>query len=593
MPAPDDSTLPDTEAALADERRPPLQRVIDHLPAMVGYWDRDARNRMANRAYVEWFGVAPEEMAGVHISEVLGPEVYAKNLPYIEGALAGRAQRFTRELVDMHGRRRITQAEYVPDMDAGGAVRGFFVLVTDISDRVALEEVARRNADLYRALARDTPNGFVLLFDRDLRYIVAGGASLGELGYRPEDLEGRQVGEVVEPERAERLERHYRAALAGETVRWERREGGRKFAMCAGPVRDEDGVVFAGMVSATDVTEIRQGEALNEALSEIATSVARQAAPAVLFGQIADRVRELFDAPSAFLVQFGEGDLLHVLAAAPGLPRGVERDIHLGPDDERHSAVGAVRGTGRPAIAELSGPHGSLAWRLHEVGLGVSAAAPVGIGGRPWGALAVAAHDRADLPADVLRQLAAFADLAELAVANAEAWERLRRDATTDPLTGLANHRALQERLRHELAHAQRHDQPLSVVLLDIDHFKSINDTYGHGVGDAVLAELARRLVGHVRGRELIARIGGEEFAWILPATSADEALHAAERLREAIADVPFAHGERVTTSAGVCDLAGAGDPSRLLELADRALYAAKAAGRNRTCVHAATPGAA
>lgn len=124
-----------------------IQKMLDALPAMVGYWDRDLRNRLANEAYVEFFGKSPPEMAGIHISEVLGPELYEKNLPYMEGALRGEPQLFDREILTPAGSRRYTQASYIPDVGEDGEVRGFFVLVTDITERRRIEEEVERNRE--------------------------------------------------------------------------------------------------------------------------------------------------------------------------------------------------------------------------------------------------------------------------------------------------------------------------------------------------------------------------------------------------------------------------------------------------------------
>jgi diguanylate cyclase (GGDEF)-like protein/PAS domain S-box-containing protein len=158
----------------------------------------------------------------------------------------------------------------------------------------------------------------------------------------------------------------------------------------------------------------------------------------------------------------------------------------------------------------------------------------------------------------------------------------LERLATHDPLTGLANHRVFHERLRAEAARASRNRQPLSVAILDLDHFKDINDQHGHLVGDSVLRELGQRLRDITRASELFARVGGEEFAWILNADG-PEAFAAAERARHAIIDTPFQHVGAVTMSVGVCDLTPAIDVQELYERADQALYLAKGRGRNQT----------
>ena len=155
--------------------------------------------------------------------------------------------------------------------------------------------------------------------------------------------------------------------------------------------------------------------------------------------------------------------------------------------------------------------------------------------------------------------------------------------ATRDPLTSLLNQRVFREQLRSEIARAVRHDVPLSIAILDLDHFKEINDRFGHPVGDRVLVEVADRLRHLVRDGEHIARIGGEEFAWILPNTDAEGAYAAGERAREAIAATPYAGVGPLTLSVGVCELACAGDLEGLYQQADQALYTAKQQGRNRT----------
>jgi len=129
-----------------------IQKMLDVLPAMVGYWDRDLRNRLANHAYVDFFGKSPGEMHGIHIREVLGEELFEKNVQYMNGALAGEAQLFDREIRTPSGEIRYTQASYIPDVAEDGEVRGFFVLVTDITERRRIEEeLARSHARLAEA----------------------------------------------------------------------------------------------------------------------------------------------------------------------------------------------------------------------------------------------------------------------------------------------------------------------------------------------------------------------------------------------------------------------------------------------------------
>jgi len=165
----------------------------------------------------------------------------------------------------------------------------------------------------------------------------------------------------------------------------------------------------------------------------------------------------------------------------------------------------------------------------------------------------------------------------------------LRLLSVTDGLTRAYNHRHFQERLKNEFARARRYEEPLSCVLIDIDHFKAVNDAWGHPVGDRVLVRLVELLKEGVRGEDLVARYGGEEFALLLPKTDAGHARYLAERLRERVdaERVAVSREETVsiTISAGVADFAPGGalqDPDDLLQAADAALYRAKTRGRNR-----------
>jgi two-component system, cell cycle response regulator len=165
---------------------------------------------------------------------------------------------------------------------------------------------------------------------------------------------------------------------------------------------------------------------------------------------------------------------------------------------------------------------------------------------------------------------------------------RMYEAAVLDGLTGLTNRRALDERLHSELAYAIRHETNLAIIMLDIDHFKKVNDTHGHLAGDEVIRTLAQILQREIRCEDLAARYGGEEFVVVVRGVPQVGAMNLAERLRFAIAEREIEHGDEtlnVTSSFGVASLSSlTAEPNvhHLVEAADKALYAAKSGGRNR-----------
>jgi diguanylate cyclase (GGDEF)-like protein len=172
---------------------------------------------------------------------------------------------------------------------------------------------------------------------------------------------------------------------------------------------------------------------------------------------------------------------------------------------------------------------------------------------------------------------------------NDDLLERLSKAARTDPLTGLMNRQGFDEAITRELTRGERNGAPTALIVLDIDRFKDINDRSGHAAGDEALMSVGATVSQVARGVDTLARIGGDEFAIILPDTHAGGALGFAERLREAVA-LPSRSGLAVTLSLGIAQATVDGQTAdRLVRAADAALYQAKALGRNQTV---AAPGA-
>jgi diguanylate cyclase (GGDEF)-like protein/putative nucleotidyltransferase with HDIG domain len=334
-------------------------------------------------------------------------------------------------------------------------------------------------------------------------------------------------------------------------------------------------VVVAGRVLLARVSEE------HAVMRELATAVAAGTPPAEVFVLASQRIATLLGVDGCGIVEFASPESAVVagawsetdgLALAPGtiLP------VTHGDDMHRVYTEGLAVRVDRHAPSK----------RAARMGYGCSLTTPVPVRGRLWGVISVASVAPESLPADAERVLDDFAELIGLAVANTEAHAVLVEQAATDPLTRLANHRAFHERLREELSRALRHERPLTLALLDVDHFKAINDSLGHERGDVVLAAVAATLSDVARSEDVLARLGGDEFALLMPETDEAQALSAVERARGAIASIELDGGLTITVSAGICGLEHAIDPDSLVRLADGALYWGKAHGRDAAWVY-------
>lgn len=198
-------------------------------------------------------------------------------------------------------------------------------------------------------------------------------------------------------------------------------------------------------------------------------------------------------------------------------------------------------------------------------------------------------HFARDVATDLLEHLAA---VVAMCLDNAVSHERLKLDGLTDPLTRIANRRFFERRMAQEMEAWLRRREPIACMLIDIDHFKGINDRHGHQIGDRVLQEIAELLGRDLRGADMLARYGGEEFVLLMPHTSAKQAIQIAERVRASVEQQKFVDANRkrlsITVSIGVAaldddsKLSGPEAADALLRRADAALYRAKDRGRNR-----------
>ncbi len=241
---------------------------------------------------------------------------------------------------------------------------------------------------------------------------------------------------------------------------------------------------------------------------------------------------------------------------------------------------------GKPHIND---PQSDTLCCMHHIGSAGTVEVPMMARGQVFGLLMLSCND-----ADAFNQLMdvrrlgrALADSMSLALSNIALREKLRTQTLRDPLTGLYNRRYMEDALERFISLAERSRSATSVVMIDLDNFKALNDQYGHAKGDAILRDVAAQLVAALRPSDVISRYGGEELVVIMPDCGLDDAAHKAETLRARIEGMSEAHGFPISASFGVATVPDtATSPMDVIPKADTALYAAKQAGKN--CVRCA-----
>jgi diguanylate cyclase (GGDEF)-like protein/PAS domain S-box-containing protein len=471
-------------------------------------------------------------------------------------------------------------------LNAARSGDGVVVIVSDITAEKARERERAAAEDDLRLLAenasdmiaRITPQGRVTFISPACEEIM---------GYAPEEIVGRLDQEFVHPGDLPALAVSRRHLEAGpepgpSTYRVRRKQGGWVWLEASSRgVRDADGALTEIQVATRDVTERMLSQAEHAALHRVSEAVAENIDPADLHLLVAAEMANLLDADGGRVVRYIDDGTVEVLGAwrrASLPPTRSGELLLLSPT----WAIAQVRATGTTSIAELTSADAADA----GAGLRMGIAAPVRLGGRVWGAVAAAFRDPGDAPVGTPMRVERFAKLVELAVANADARARLTVQATTDALTGLANHGTFHAALAEEFARTSRYGRPLSLAVIDLDLFKTLNDTFGHRAGDAALATVGSLLRDHARQADVVGRIGGEELGWLMPETDAAGALEAADRLRRAIAAAPICGPLGITASIGVARRTQLDqDPDHLFRRADSALYQAKENGRDRVVI--------
>ena len=535
------------QALQASEQR--LRLVTDNIPALIAYVTPDGRFEFGNRRYQRAFALAQSDLAGMTVIEVLGPEVHAQSLPYIDGALRGTPATFER-LVTHVGRLRWERVNYVPHVDDQDNVRGFFSLVEDITELKQAQHTFAKSEMRLRMITDNLP-ALIAYIDRDCRYRFCNGYYETIVGMKPEKILGRKLEDVVGRREFEAVAQQIQKVLGGERINFERHvvtDGiDRHFSYDYIPDFGMDHSVIGFYSMILDISERKNAE-LKQAAGEQLLRTLTDNLPAMVAFIDTD---ERFQFNNKVYPEWLNKPLEDII----GHPM---REVYGEKNYQIYKPYFDQAVNGARVEFEFKAPR---AGDLHYYRATYSP--QLGSDGATTGVCSM------------------ISDITALKKVE----NQLRVLARFDFLTGLPNRNQFEEKLDEALARSSRTKRPMAVMFLDIDHFKSINDTIGHHAGDTVLQEFAQRLQRCVRKTDTVSRLSGDEFTIILEGLQIDQetAIVAGKIIHAMREDFCIGADRRsVTTSIGIAvrrpDETSA---ESLLRRADQALYEAKAAGRN------------
>ena len=535
------SDQPEPEARL-------MRAMLDDLPALMAFVDTDQKVVFASRRYAHAYAIAPEMLPGIQVRTLLGEDVYAQSQVFIGDALAGRAVNFER-LVSHTGAVRWERVTYVPQLDNAARVIGILALVDDITELKRAQHTFAKSEMRLRTITDNMP-ALIAYIDREQRYRFCNGHHESILNLAPEKMLGQTVRQVMGEPGYASMEAHIQRALQGERVTFEQQvdqASGRYFLHDLIPETEIDGTVTGFYSMVQDITARKEAELRERASQKLLRSVTDNLPALVCYIDAEERFQfnnqpyeKWFGKPLAQITGQRVADLM-----SPS-------------DFAIHQPYYTQARNGTMAEFEFEATQD---------------------GGQHF-------YHTTYLPQfDEQQQLNGVCGMINDITTLKRVEQQLRILARHDTLTGLPNRNQFDDKLADAMARSRRSGTPMALMFLDIDHFKSINDTLGHHGGDAVLREFAQRLIKAVRATDTVARLAGDEFVIIL------EGLHVAEECatvaKKIIAAMTRAfdvlgYARRVTTSVGIAiDRGDIADGEALLRRADDALYDAKAAGRN------------
>lgn len=574
--------------------------VTDGLDAGISLTDADGRLRYVNAAYSAIYGPRPDELIGRMFTDMLNEADRIPALTRHREVIRGERST-TRKVfpIRVHagpqeGQERLIRASSVRLMLPQGSFR--------LTTIVEISELRQSQRDLAESEARyqhvfDNSGEGIYLSSRDGRLLEVNSPLVRMHRCRSKEQLINAIQDIdrdwyVHPGDRDRLlaELDRDGVVDGFEAEVYRRGTGERFwtSESATAICDSDGRLLYYQATVRDITEQRREHDLATQRGEILEMVVRNVDLATILYKVVDAIERNHKRLTAAILRLHKGRF--DVCAAPALDLDCIGAIDGGSPDEVGGPLQAAIQQAQPILDEASfdpaEATGTLSASLARTGYARVIAFPVcDQDGAVLGVLAVFATLAGDTLTGLTATLREMAQIVSLAFEQERLVKSLQRQAYHDALTGLPNRMLLDDRLEQLMREAERNTKPVAVMLLDLDEFKLVNDTLGHGVGDALLEQVARRLESCVRAGDTVARLGGDEFVVLASLDRNERAGDIATRIIKALDQVILVEGHdlQARPSVGISLFpADATTADELVQMADTAMYVAKRAGKNR-----------
>ncbi|MFO0753830.1 MAG: PAS domain S-box protein [Thermodesulfovibrionales bacterium] len=509
---------------------------------------QNSRLRFVNRALAAKAGCSPEEIIGMDFQQMVAPEdlptIRDRYMRRLRGEEVPNEYEFSLLHKDKSTRIRVHTVIRLIPYQGGTATMG---TLKDVTQERQMEEAIKKSKDFLEKIMDNVTNALYVI-DLEGRFVRMNRRTSEITGYSPTELIGKPFSLLVSPAALPDINQQFiNVSVKGMTLaRHEteivRQDGTKRVIACSAAPLLFDGRITSIVCSAEDITDHKKAE---EEMRKLSAAVEGTADSIVITDKdgIIEYVNPAFEANTGYTKE-------EAIGKTPNILKSGEHDMQFYQRLWDELLAGKVY----RAVFLNRKKSGELFYDEHTI-------API-----------------RDSRGAITHYVSTAKDITE----RIRAEEKLRELAERDPLTNIYNRRKFFDFLRGGVEQARRYGRPLSLFMFDIDHFKVVNDTYGHERGDAVLKSLVQEVEKNIRKADVFARYGGEEFILCAPETTLQGALDLAEKIRQTIESHSFDNAGRITVSGGVTELREGDSVDSLIGRADSALYRAKEKGRNR-----------